>query len=107
MEERRPETGGGRFMSNEDRILLAKLLREISELRGEMKEFKEQTIYRLNHVEERIEERQNDPSKCTVGRSLKDHLETHGKNKEGGRSVLLLVLEAGMFAAMILIAVFR
>ncbi|MDA3940279.1 MAG: hypothetical protein PF693_13390 [Spirochaetia bacterium] len=94
-------------MSNEDRILLTKLLREISELRGEMKEFKEQTIYRLNHAEKSSEERQNDPSKCTVGRSLKDHLGTHGERKESGRSVIFLVLETGMFAAMILIAVFK
>jgi len=94
-------------MSNEDRILLTKLLREISELRGEMKEFKDQTIYRLNHAEQRSEERQNDPSKCTVGRSLKDHLSSHGERKEGGRSVIFLVLEAGMFAAMILIAIFK
>jgi len=93
-------------MNNEDRILLTKLLREISELRGEMKEFKEQTIYRLNRSEQRSEERQNDPSKCTVGRSLKEHLDSHGKRKEGGRSVLSLVLETGMFAAMILIAIF-
>ena len=94
-------------MSNEDRILLSKLLREISELRGEMKEFKEQTIYRLNHSEQRSEERQDDPSKSTVGRSLTEHVKAHGKNKEGGRSVVLLVLEAGIFAAMILIAVFK
>ena len=94
-------------MSNEDRILLTKLLREIAELRGEMKEFKDQTIYRLNHAEQRSEERQNDPSKCTIGRSLKDHLETHGEKKESGKSVIFLVLEAGMFAAMILIAVFK
>ena len=94
-------------MSNEDRILLTKLLREISELRGEMKEFKDQTIYRLNHAEQRSEERQNDPSKCTVGRSLKEHLVSHGEREKGGRSAVLLVIEAGMFAAMILIAIFQ
>ena len=94
-------------MSNEDRILLTKLLREISELRGEMKEFKDQTIYRLNHAEQRSEERQNDPSKCTVGRNLSDHITSHGVQKQGGRSVLFLVLETGMFAAMILIAIFK
>jgi hypothetical protein len=94
-------------MSNEDRILLSKLLREISELRGEMKEFKEQTIYRLNHAEQRSEERQNDPSKCTVGRGLEEHLKLHGTKITGNRTIVMLLLETGMFAAMILIAIFK
>lgn len=93
-------------MNNEDRQLVSKLLREISELRGEMKEFKEQTIYRLNTVEARCEERQNDPSVCTVGRSLKEHTDAHGKQKKSVISVIALVLQTAMFAAMILIAVF-
>ena len=94
-------------MNNDDRLLLNKLLQEISELRGEMKEFKEQTIYRLNTCEKKCEERQLDPDKCAAGMFMKEHITANGKKKEAGRSGIMLLLEGGMLLSMILIAVFK
>ncbi|MBI9103765.1 MAG: hypothetical protein JEY99_15220 [Spirochaetales bacterium] len=94
-------------MNKEDRELINRLLEEIFELRGEMKTFKAETIQRLKTTEHRCEERQKNPETCTTGRSLSGHLKNHKSNRTGIKSTLTIILECGMLAAVILIAIFK
>lgn len=94
-------------MSGQERELLNKLLEEIYLFRGEMKSFKEQTMERCRELEKRCETRQTTPETCTIGRSLKDHKKNHGSSKRNLHTTLTLLLEAGMLAAVILIALFN
>jgi hypothetical protein len=48
---------GGRDMNNEDRRLLVETLAEMRELKGEMKEFKEHVIGRVEKLEKKEAER--------------------------------------------------
>lgn len=94
-------------MNKEDRELINRLLEEIAELRGEMKSFKSETIQRLKKTENRCEERQKNPQTCNIGRGLSDHIKSHSKFRSRNHSTLTLILEGGMLAAFILIAIFK
>ena len=50
-----PKVGG--FMTNEDRRLIVETLSEMKELKGEMKEFKEHVIGRVEKLEKKEGER--------------------------------------------------
>jgi hypothetical protein len=50
-------TTGGKTMTNEDRRLIVETLAEIRELKGEMKEFKEHVIGRVERLEKKETER--------------------------------------------------
>jgi len=48
---------GGKSMTNQDRQLIVETLGEMRELKGEMKEFKEHVIGRVNRLEKKEGER--------------------------------------------------
>lgn len=88
-------------MNSEEKNLINTLIREISELRGELKEFKENIVYRLVSVENRCEEKQKNPESCSIGRELERHIERQRQKIIGGRGFVMLVIQAGVFAVMI------
>lgn len=94
-------------MNKEDRILLNQLIKEMSELRGEMKSFKEQALERIQATEKKCDNRQSKPDSCTIGRSLKSHIKEHKNSGVGRHSVFNTIIEAGMLTAVILIAIFK
>ena len=94
-------------MNKEDRILLNQLIQEMSELRGEMKSFKEQALERIKATEGKCDTRQSKPESCTIGRSLKNHLKNHKTTGSARHSTFDTVIEAGMLTAVILIAIFK
>ncbi|MDR2542038.1 MAG: hypothetical protein LBC80_01090 [Treponema sp.] len=51
---------GGRSMTNQDRQLIVETLGEIRELKGEMKEFKQNVIERVQRLEKKEGERRKD-----------------------------------------------
>jgi uncharacterized membrane protein (DUF106 family) len=55
--EQREENKGGKSMTNEDRRLMVETLGEMRELKGEMKEFKEHVIGRVQKLEKKEGER--------------------------------------------------
>ena len=94
-------------MNKEDRMLLNHLIQEISELRGEMKSFKEQALERIKATEKKCDLRQSAPESCTTGRSLKNHIKNHKTTGTVRHGVFDTIIEAGMLAAVILIAIFK
>ncbi|MDC7225214.1 MAG: hypothetical protein PQJ61_00455 [Spirochaetales bacterium] len=94
-------------MNKEDRILINQLIMEISELRGEMKSFKKEAIERIKTTERKCDERQSNPETCSIGRSLKSHLKSHKSISAGKHSTLDTIIELGMLAAVILIAIYK
>jgi len=94
-------------MNKEDRILLNQLIQEMSELRGEMKSFKEHALERIQATERKCDNRQSKPESCTIGRSLKYHIKNHKTTGTARHSVFDTVIEAGMLLTVILIALLK
>lgn len=76
-------------MNEEDRKLLAEtvnvmngLRSDMQEFRGEMREFKQQSLVRITSLESDQVECQKHPSVCATARLLESHISGH----KGGRS---------------------
>jgi len=76
-------------MNDEDRKLLAEtvnvmngLRSDMQEFRGEMREFKQQSLVRITSLESDQVECQKHPSVCATARLLESHLSGH----KGGKS---------------------
>jgi len=94
-------------MSGQDREIIMNLIEELSLFRGEMKTFKEQTMERCRILEEKVDLHQTHPETCTTGRGLKEHEKNHGVKKTTSHTILTLILEGAMLAAVILIAIYK
>ena len=101
-------------MNDEDRRLLRETLEEMGDLkaelgefRGEMREFKESTIHRVRKIEETLERRQTNPESCVTGRSFREHLAAHGREKKRRLSIIGLIVSGLGIAAGAVAAFFR
>ena len=101
-------------MNDEDRVLLREavaavsdLTAELSEFRGEMREFKAATLERVKRLEEKEDRRQADPESCVTGRALIDHLRRHGGERRNRISLVGLAIALLSLAGSILLGVLR
>jgi hypothetical protein len=81
-------------MNDEDRKLLAEtvsvmngLRSDMQEFRGEMREFKQQSIVRMTSLESDQVECQKHPSVCATARLLESHISGH----KGGKSLAVSI----------------
>ena len=101
-------------MNDEDRVLLRQavaavsdLTAELSEFRGEMREFKAATLERVKRLEEKDDRRQSDPESCVTGRALSAHLKAHGRETRNRISLVGLAIALLSLAGSILMALLR
>lgn len=81
-------------MNDEDRKLLAEtvnvmngLRSDMQEFRGEMREFKQQSLVRITSLESDQVECQKHPSVCATARLLESHISGH----KGGKSFIVSI----------------
>ena len=81
-------------MNEEDRKLLADtvsvmngLRSDMQEFRGEMREFKQQSLVRITALESDQVECQKNPTVCATARLLENHLQGH----KGGKSLAVSI----------------
>lgn len=94
-------------MSGQEREIIHSLIEELALFRGEMKSFKEQTMERCCAIEEKANLHQTNPETCTIGRAQAEHERSHGMSRTSIHTILTLILEGAMLAAVILIAIYK
>ena len=80
---------------------------EMQEFRGEMREFKQQTITRIAGLEEEAGECQKNPAVCATSRSLECHLQGHKSGKSLAVSLWAACVSTAMCAFNIALAVLK
>ena len=95
-------------MNEEDRRLFADtvavmngLRSDLQEFRGEMREFKQQSVVRITALEDETVECQKNPSVCATARLLESHIQGH----KGGKSFAVSVWAVCVSSAMCLFTV--
>lgn len=101
-------------MNDEDRKLLSDavsvmhgLRSDMQEFRGEMKEFKQQSLVRITALEEDQVECQKNPTVCATARLLETHLAGHKGGKSLAVSIWAVCVSTVMCVFTILITLVR
>ena len=101
-------------MDEMDRMLITEtvsvmhgLRADMREFRGEMKEFKEQTIVRVTALEERQMECQKNPSTCATARVVENHLAGHKGNRGLAVSIWAVCISTVMCVFTLAMAFFK
>jgi len=95
-------------LTEEDRRMLADTVAvmnglrfDMQEFRGEMREFKQQSVVRISSLEHEQGECQKNPSVCATARLLESHIQGH----KGGKSFAVSVWAVCVSSAMCLFTV--
>ena len=98
-------------MNEEDRRLLSEtigvmngLRSDMQEFRGEMREFKQQSLVRITALEGDQVECQKNPSVCATARLLEDHISGHKGGKSLAVSIWAVCVSTVMCAFTLLMA---
>lgn len=98
-------------MNDEDRKLLAdavsvmnSLRSDMQEFRGEMKEFKQQSLVRITSLESDQVECQKNPTVCATARLLETHLQGHKGGKGFAVSIWAVCVSTVMCVFTLIIA---
>ena len=101
-------------MNDEDRKLLSDavsvmngLRSDMQEFRGEMREFKNQTVVRITALEKDLVECQKNPTVCATARLLENHLAGHKGGKSLAVSIWAVCVSSVMCVFTILITLVR
>lgn len=91
-----------------DTMLVMNALRsDMQEFRGEMKEFKNQTLERITTLEEDQVECQKNPSVCSTARLLESHISGHQGNRRNTIALWAVCVSGLMFLYTVLTAIFK
>lgn len=80
---------------------------DMQEFRGEMREFKNQTLERITTLEGDQVECQKNPSVCSTARLLESHIAGHKGSKRNTIAVLAVCVSSLMFLYTLLTGIFK
>ncbi len=96
-----------RRLVNDTMTVMNALRSDMQEFRGEMREFKQQTIERISTLESDQVECQKNPSVCSTARLLESHIASHTGQKSRTVSIWAVCISCLMFLYTLFSGLFK